>query len=271
MSSKASASKKEFGWRTHVIAIDFDGCLCKDNYPEIGTPNWEVINEAKRLQSSGACLILWTCRTGKDLEAAVSACREWGLEFDAVNENPQFRIDLFGNDCRKVGADEYWDDRSVWMGESGSFRNIRGVSCRPIKRDEMRRFINHALRPEIEAIQEKKTPPAEHMDKYLHGVSILLQECMERLEMLMAVKDEQTVQKEETPSSIYFWPLATTENGEKLFTYDSVFSVKKAMDQFSIWEDHYGYKIKDAWIERTDGKRIRVERRWVEVNEDADQ
>lgn len=191
MSSKASASKKDFGWRTHVIAIDFDGCLCKDNYPEVGTPNWEVINEAKRLQSSGACLILWTCRTGKDLEAAVSACREWGLEFDAVNENPQFRIDLFGNDCRKVDADEYWDDRSVWMGESGAFRNIRGVSCRPIKRDEMRRFINHALRPEIEAIQEKKTPPAEHVDRYLNGIAILLKECLERLEGMTAIIDER--------------------------------------------------------------------------------
>lgn len=183
--------KKEFDWRTPVIAIDFDGCLAKDHYPEIGTPNWAVINEAKRLQQSGACLILWTCRQGQLLEAAVEACRGWGLEFDAVNENPQFLIDLFGNDCRKVGADEYWDDRSVWMGEPGSFRNIRGASCRPINREEMRRFINHALRPEIEAIQSKKTPPAEHIDSYLQGVALLLKECLERLEGMTAIIDER--------------------------------------------------------------------------------
>ncbi|MGN0706605.1 MAG: hypothetical protein ACI4JC_01215 [Faecalibacterium sp.] len=256
--------EKEFNWRTHVIAIDFDGCLCEDNYPEVGTPNWEVINEAKRIQNSGACLILWTCRAGKDLEAAVGACREWGLEFDAINENPQFMIDLYGNDCRKIGADEYWDDRSVWMGTPGAFRNIRGISCRYIKRDEMRRFINHALRPEIEAIQNKNLPPDGHMDSYLHGISILLRECMERLERLMAIIDEQSNPKEGTVSGAYFWPIAITEKGEKLFTSNSLFTMEKALEQFSIWEDHYGYKIKKAWIERTDGKRYEAHRTWIE-------
>lgn len=72
-------------------------------------------------------------------------------------------------------------------------------------------------------------------------------------------------------SGVFYWPMAITEDGEKLFTYDSLFTIEKALNQFSIWEDHYNYNIKEAWIERTDGKRIEVERRWVEVNEDADQ
>ena len=29
-----------------AIAIDFDGCLCTDAYPEIGEPNWPVIRRA---------------------------------------------------------------------------------------------------------------------------------------------------------------------------------------------------------------------------------
>lgn len=107
-------SKREFSEYTRVIAIDFDGCLCTDKWPDIGEPNWWAIEEAKRRQRDGACLILWTCRAGADLDRAVEACRNWGLEFDAINENPQFRIDLFrGNDCRKIGADEYWDDKAV--------------------------------------------------------------------------------------------------------------------------------------------------------------
>ena len=57
--------EKKFNWRTPVIAIDFDGCLCKDEFPDIGTPNWETIREANRLQNNGACLILWTCREGE--------------------------------------------------------------------------------------------------------------------------------------------------------------------------------------------------------------
>lgn len=72
-------------------------------------------------------------------------------------------------------------------------------------------------------------------------------------------------------SGVFYWPMAIKEDGEKLFTYDSLCTIEKAMNQFSIWEDHYNYNIKEAWIERTDGKRIKVERRWVEVNEDADQ
>lgn len=29
-----------------AIAIDFDGCLCTNAYPEIGEPNWPVIRRA---------------------------------------------------------------------------------------------------------------------------------------------------------------------------------------------------------------------------------
>lgn len=96
-----------------VIAIDFDGCLSANQWPEIGEPNWDVINRAKAEKDAGAELILWTCRTGEHLEAAVRACSEWGLEFDAVNENTPRHIEIFGEDCRKVCAAEYWDDHAV--------------------------------------------------------------------------------------------------------------------------------------------------------------
>ena len=34
------------------------------------------------------------------------------MECDAVNENLPERIEFFGGDCRKVGADVYIDDRA---------------------------------------------------------------------------------------------------------------------------------------------------------------
>lgn len=70
-----------------AIAIDFDGCICQSKYPEIGKPNWHVIEEAKKEQAAGAGLILWTCRAGKELDAAIAACKEWGLNFDTVNQS----------------------------------------------------------------------------------------------------------------------------------------------------------------------------------------
>lgn len=96
-----------------AIAIDFDGCLCVNKYPEIGEPILHVINEAKKQQDAGAGLILWTCRQGKELEEAIAACEKWGLHFDAVNENLPSWKEFFKNDTRKVGANEYWDDRAV--------------------------------------------------------------------------------------------------------------------------------------------------------------
>lgn len=58
-----------------AIAIDFDGTLCTNDYPNIGEPNWEIIAEAKMEQANGAGLILWTCREGEMLDAALKACR----------------------------------------------------------------------------------------------------------------------------------------------------------------------------------------------------
>lgn len=96
-----------------VIAIDFDGCICENDFPYVGFPHWKVINEAKAEQEKGAKLILWTCREGEYLEDALAACHEWGLYFDAVNDSVDSWKKNFKNNTRKVGADEYWDDRAV--------------------------------------------------------------------------------------------------------------------------------------------------------------
>ena len=184
---------RNFTWRTPVIAIDFDGCLCTDKYPEIGSPNWEVINEAKRLRALGACLVLWTCRAGQQLDDAVMACHAWGLEFDAVNENPQFRIDLYGgNDCRKVGADEYWDDRSVYMGAPGEFRNIRGATVRVVHRAAIRKFMDEVLRPQIDYLTRLRRDELGRKSwGFYGGLGRVLQTALEQMELMMALLDER--------------------------------------------------------------------------------
>ena len=96
-----------------VLAIDFDGCLCENAWPEVGAPLWPVIEAAKRRRREGWVLILWTCREGDALAAAVAACSGWGLHFDAVNASLPAWVEAFGSDSRKVGATEYWDDKAV--------------------------------------------------------------------------------------------------------------------------------------------------------------
>ena len=96
-----------------IIAIDFDGTLCRDKWPQSGEPLEIVVEVAKKEKAHGAALILWTCRCGPMLDAAVAWCRERGLEFDAVNENLPERVAMYGTESRKISADEYWDDKLV--------------------------------------------------------------------------------------------------------------------------------------------------------------
>lgn len=96
-----------------IIAVDFDGTLFTEEYPNIGKPKWRVINWCKERQAKGDILILWTCREGENLREAIEMCKEVGLVFDYVNENVPSRIKRRGNDCRKIGADIYLDDKAM--------------------------------------------------------------------------------------------------------------------------------------------------------------
>lgn len=98
---------------TRAIAIDFDGTLFKTQWPKILEPNRDVIERALEEQRKGAQLILWTCREGELLDAALAACEFEGLHFDAVNDSTEDWKRMWGTSPRKIGATEYWDDRAV--------------------------------------------------------------------------------------------------------------------------------------------------------------
>lgn len=97
-----------------IIAIDFDGCLFEEiGWPKIGRPNLKAIERAKQAKADGATIILYTCRSGQELNDAILACADYDLFFDLVNENPPWIIAQWGSDTRKVVADEYWDNHAV--------------------------------------------------------------------------------------------------------------------------------------------------------------
>lgn len=54
-----------------------------------------------------------TCREGERLQEAVDWCANFGLGFDAVNDNLPELIEFLGHDCRKIAADVYIDDKAV--------------------------------------------------------------------------------------------------------------------------------------------------------------
>lgn len=71
-----------------TIAVDFDGTIVVHDFPNIGEPVPMAIETIKDWIAMGAKVILWTVRDGKYLEDAVEYCRNAGIEFYGINNNP---------------------------------------------------------------------------------------------------------------------------------------------------------------------------------------
>lgn len=132
-----------------IVAVDFDGILCKDAFPGIGEPNYKVISFVRELIDAGHEVVLWTCRVDHRLVEAVEWCHDRGLHFCAVNDNAPSNKARYEkehpNGTRKVCADVYMDDksaefrnlaegRSAWNGYRGYdaaldrlIKNVKGV------------------------------------------------------------------------------------------------------------------------------------------------
>jgi len=100
-----------------VIAVDFDGTLCENNFPEIGQQKKEhrqLMDILIKMRNQGHKLILWTNRGNneqyKSLTEAIEWCKEKGLEFDTINENLPNQKKLSGY-SPKIMADYYIDDK----------------------------------------------------------------------------------------------------------------------------------------------------------------
>lgn len=97
---------------TRIIAVDFDGTIVEDAYPDIGKPMLFAFETLKKLLEDGHRLILWTYRYGDKLDEAVKFCEDNGIVFYAVNKS--FPEEDFKNDVsRKIHADIFIDDRNV--------------------------------------------------------------------------------------------------------------------------------------------------------------
>ena len=94
------------------IAVDFDGTIVEHKFPAIGEELLFAIETLKELQRQQHPIILWTFRSGKELDEAVEYCRQRGLEFYAVNKN--YPEEVFEDSIsRKVNADLFIDDRNI--------------------------------------------------------------------------------------------------------------------------------------------------------------
>lgn len=95
-----------------TIAVDFDGTIVENRYPKIGKPILFAIETLKKLHEEGHQIILWTYRTGPELQEAVDFCRKKGIILYAVNKSyPEEEYD--NSLSRKIQADVFIDDRNI--------------------------------------------------------------------------------------------------------------------------------------------------------------
>lgn len=95
-----------------IIAVNFDGTIVEDKYPEIGEPKLFAFDTLKMLQKKQHQLVLWTPRTGQKLQEAVEFCKENGVEFYAVNKS-YFEEKYDKSISRKISADVFIDHRNI--------------------------------------------------------------------------------------------------------------------------------------------------------------
>jgi hydroxymethylpyrimidine pyrophosphatase-like HAD family hydrolase len=101
-----------------IIAIDFDGTIVEDKYPEIGDLKQGAKEYINKLKQDGFWVIIWTCRTGEKLIEAITFLANQGIMFDLVNRNLQSNIEKYGGDTRKIYADFYIDDKNLFHYDS---------------------------------------------------------------------------------------------------------------------------------------------------------
>ena len=109
-----------------IIAVDFDGTIVEHKFPAIGRTRPFAFETLLALQAKKHRLILWTHRSGHQLNEAIEFCRSNGLAFYAINKNyPEEK--WYEHDSRKILADIYIDDRN--LGGIPSWGEIYKMIC----------------------------------------------------------------------------------------------------------------------------------------------
>lgn len=105
-----------------IIAIDFDGTCVTHEYPKVGR-DIRAVPVLRKLVKAGHKLILFTMRSGKELEDAVWWFRSHEIPLYGVNTNPGQES---WTQSPKAYAQLYIDDAALgcpldWDDQSGRF------------------------------------------------------------------------------------------------------------------------------------------------------
>ena len=98
--------------REKIIAIDFDGCIVSNAFPDIGILQpyaKEVINKLYLEHR----IIINTCRSQNYENNCIKFLNNNEINYDWINHNDPDQILKYNADCRKISADLYIDDKCL--------------------------------------------------------------------------------------------------------------------------------------------------------------
>ena len=96
-----------------VLAIDFDGTIATLSFPEVGGLRKDAAPVIRRLYEQGHYIIINTCRSGKYEGMAEDFLKENNIPYHYINSNLPELIVEYKQDCRKISADYYIDDKCI--------------------------------------------------------------------------------------------------------------------------------------------------------------
>ena len=96
-----------------ILSIDFDGTIVENSYPEIGELKLNAKEVITRLYNEGHFILINTCRSGIYEGDCYKFLQENNIPYHYINSNLPSQIELYKQDCRKISADIYIDDKNL--------------------------------------------------------------------------------------------------------------------------------------------------------------
>lgn len=113
-----------------IFAIDFDGTIVINQFPDTGFLLPEAEYFIRQLKRHGHKWILYTMREGVLLDEALAFLKEHDIVPDTVNDNLPELNETWKNNPRKVYADVYIDDHNAG-GLVFPWKTLRGNNDEP--------------------------------------------------------------------------------------------------------------------------------------------
>ncbi len=109
-----------------ILAIDFDGTIAELSFPECGKIKKDAVYYISKLYLEGHDIIINTCRSGIYEGLAQKFLEKHEIPYHYINSNMPHLIEHYKQDCRKISADLYIDDKCL-MGLPESWEEIYNI------------------------------------------------------------------------------------------------------------------------------------------------